>query len=146
MMNKLSDKIKAAVQRAKRGYSDKDCQDFECWFFTIIPKMLDTYLSIPHAYPPIGKFKGIKSDDDWDDEIANLKKLFLESYSNTCSEVNEYEEQVANFIFENRILTENEKDIWDAYCKRSEEIDEYLTNNKKTALRLFTKYIHDLWT
>ena len=43
-MNKvkeLKNKIKWALQRVKRGYSDYDVYDVDMWFLNIMPRMLD---------------------------------------------------------------------------------------------------------
>lgn len=151
-MKNILRKIKWAYQRAKRGYSDYDSWDIDNWFFTIAPEILNTYLKDLHSWPGEGKYKNINSEEDWIKEITKLRDLFYECNIETCSETNPYDSKIDGLldrydklsVIDNN-LSEEDKDLWNNYCKRSLEIDDYIFKNKTKALKLFAKYIHDLW-
>ncbi|MBQ2390095.1 MAG: hypothetical protein II305_08610 [Clostridia bacterium] len=122
--------LKYAFQRFKKGYSDRDVESIDLWFFEIMPQLLNEFsckaVSCPNEY----------TMEEWLEEIEKMKTLFIDAKSSMVSS----EEDVAT------LLQQIEKHF---VCDEN-SLNEYAKQEKgriakKAALELFVKHIDQLW-
>lgn len=116
-------KLKHKIQRFHKGYADIDVWNFDDWFLTTIPKMLDYLQENGIGYPYEMTF------EEWHNIINTM--------SNHFKEAKKYDEK-ENEIFEMNISQKEKNDL----CKKEfEESKQHLHEG----LKLLEKHFFSLW-
>ena len=93
---------KCEMQRAKRGFSNRDVWNLYDWFLEIMPRMLKNFRRSHHGYPcslfPSEEAwrddkESEKAHNKWNEILDRLIFLLGEMQENTCSMKNPYELQ-----------------------------------------------------
>lgn len=129
--------VKYGIQRAKNGFSIRDTYNIDCWFLNIMPNMLKKFNKINMGYPISMK------EDEWKAIIEDMIFHFTNANEDTCSEINEYEDEFLNSKEDFSKLIDSE--LGAKYRDRAIEIEKFQNEELKKGFELFTKYFKDLW-
>ena len=150
----LGQNIRAAFQRIRRGYADRDIFNLDQWLLTILPAMLRQYAEDPYVGCPIdltreqwtmyvktlaNRLEGLQDDwstskNEYDDEYSKLleQRLVVKQDNNFCTVTCEQDEVLQDL---------NKK--WNERCKELAQLQQEET--EKVFLEL-AKNLYQLWT
>ncbi len=154
-MNKvkeLKNKIKWALQRVKRGYSDYDVYDVDMWFLDIMPRMLEQLKNTTHSAPLLPNTTTETCHEEWKKILDRMIFLLHDMNEDTCSFKNKYEEDYFKYLDETSFEQRNDRD----FDKQYDELrNNYFGQEKIKAIHMnlrkqeffdmFCKYFYDLW-
>lgn len=141
-------KIKKAIQRAKKGYCDEDLWDIGYWFLNTVPKMLDEFANQTIGFP--GYFLTDGEDEDvafekWKNIIKEISFHFKEGLEPT-KEINEcycpIHDTIEDIV---REFNEEEQKQFDKWAAREDEIEKYKEQEIKKGFEMFNEYFQNLW-
>ena len=134
--------IKRAYQRATKGYSYWDLCDMDHWFKDVILRMLIEFKENTQGFP------SDSTEEEWNNILDELIKLFEESDVDTCSLINTYKQEY------NKWIDKNPKDEAGKQYKHRCIVDylnvenaryEYCKNKLQQACIMLGKYLPNLW-
>lgn len=149
--------IRAAWQRATRGWTYIDVWNMDTWFLHTIPPMLHYLAENGHTYPDYPPFDGENGPERWKDwliETADLLETGLEDWQNEHNEYyEEYMEHLMDkwepptkdengfYVYKSRESTELDK----KYYARAEELATQGEKNVRIALARIAENFYSLW-
>ena len=115
--------LKAAWQRATRGYANRDIWDMDTWFLQVFPAMLKKLSQEAHGHPV-----SFNSYEEWTEFLYQLAMDFEKCQDDEGNDENEYYDDYMKSLdimrYENgRIIFENDK-ISKLYFDRMKETSE----------------------
>lgn len=115
--------LKAAWQRATRGYANRDIWDMDTWFLQVFPAMLKKLSQEAHGHPC-----SFNSYEEWTEFLYQLAIDFEKCQDDEGNDENEYYDDYMKSLdtmrYENgRIIFENDK-ISKLYFDRMKETSE----------------------
>ena len=151
--------LKHAKQRIKKGYSYRDVYDIQYWFLEIMPQMLEDLANEKYAGVPMDIFiKFQEENKDLSKEEAELIAetswrstlrtiaYYLREGNEPTQEKNEYNDKMfANWRMDDKLPTDNEKELREKWLARELEIEEYRKKQLKKGLEMFCENIERLW-
>jgi len=149
--------IRAAWQRATRGWAYMDTWSMDQWFLHTIPPMLRYLAENGHTYPGVEPFDGDKGPQLWKNWLLITAKLFETGLEDWQNKHNEYYEEYIKHLMDNweppkkdengflvhkpRKFTELDK----KYFARAEELMNQGEKNVREALDRISQYFYSLW-
>ena len=162
------------LQRARRGFSERDVWNVDTWISTVLPDALDRLADTAHGYPSMVealskgedpktyKYAESTSEEDgerymswWRGHLREIAFLLRESNEDTCSRRNELEyagkhhfEECDDFPFCYRMVddcTEEEAENNRRYFEREHELAEYRNDCYVKAMAALTQLHGALW-
>lgn len=135
--------IHCAWQRATKGYCYRDLWDIDYWFLKTFPNMLDEFIEHNTGYPD-----GM-TEDEWISTIKNMAKSFRNADDEQTEFINPYEEeylQTLELDIENHTLKHTaSEELENKYREAEKEKDEFMSNSLSEGMKLFHKYLRNLW-
>lgn len=149
--------IRAAWQRATRGWDDMDAGDMDNWFLHTIPPMLRYLAENGHSYPGIEPFSGEEGAQRWKDwllETAGLLDTGTEDWQDKHNEY--YEEYMAHLMDSSKLPVKDENgyhfhtpreltELDKKYLARSKELMEQGEENVQMGLKGMSEWLYSLW-
>lgn len=144
--------MKAAWQRATRGWADRDVWNLCHHLLDIMPEMVDHLSNHAHGYP--GEYNGFPTYESWikflREEIAAPLRCANEEQK---FQINEYEEELLsypmNFVKEKNGFTSIQftepDELRKKWCEREREINEWRQKELERALGNMAKNWFSLW-
>lgn len=147
--------IRFCYQRITRGYADRDLYNMDNWFINTISNMLKDFIK---QHDEI-----FVSNEEMQQKIDRICYCLKESQEDTCSKVNEYEDEYTGLMFGDKKLSDimvpcedNNKlyrfefgevpdELRENYRNRTIQINKYRENMKNEALNLFKEIFYSLW-
>lgn len=140
--------LKAAWQRATRGWADRDTWNLDSYLLEILPEMID-YLRInTHGYPGYGEFD---TPEKWDKFLKEEIIIPLQNArEEQTTQINEYEEELYSYpiIFvkqENGFTSTEPKELRKKWREREKEINEWRQKELERAFAAMAKHFYSLW-
>lgn len=143
--------LKAAWQRATRGWANRDTWNLDSYLLEILPEMID-YLRIhAHGYPGYGEFD---TPEKWD---KFLKEEIIIPLQNAREEQtvqkNEYEEELFSYPMEfvkgensfTAIKFTEPDELSRKWCEREKEISEWRQKELEKGFQNLASVFFDLW-
>ena len=143
--------LKAAWQRATRGWANRDTWNLDSYLLEILPEMID-YLRIhAHGYPGYGEFD---TPEKWD---KFLKEEIIIPLQNAREEQtvqkNEYEEELFSYPMEfvkgengfTAIKFTEPDELRRKWCEREKEISEWRQKELEKGFQNLASVFFDLW-
>lgn len=138
--------MKAAHNRATKGYCSWDWGDLDVWFIHVMPLMLRDMAMKGYAYPGSEPFETPEKWHSWLYRMAD-QLIYLQNEDNG----NEFNKPYMDVLMKNpaKILTDElsaeAKELRDKYLNRSEEV--YLEHNKlfKETMNELIEHWNCLW-
>jgi len=149
--------IRAAWQRATRGWTYVDVWNMDTWFLHTIPPMLRYLAENGSTYPGVEPFDGEYGPQRWKDwliETADLLETGLEDWQN---EHNEYYEEYMEHLMddweppkkdENGFLVHKSREFTELdkkYLARAKELMNQGERNVHEALDRISQHFYSLW-
>lgn len=148
--------IKFYYQRITKGYSDRDLYNMDSWFIDTIPNMLRDFVKQHNEI--------FVSNKEMEQKINRICYCLKESQEETCSKINEYEEEYTDLLFGGKEKIEDmfvpcednskllkfdfgevPEELRENYKNRTIQINMYRENMKNEALNLFKEIFWSLW-
>ena len=141
----LFDNIKAAYQRAVRGYAERDLFSWDSWFLTIAPAMLLDIASCKYGgYPDIEPFDTPEKWEKWLQSIAFRLTALQDQWAETS---NEYEEQYFDTLEKYRGC-ENDTELGELrqkWLNRCKELNEQQDEETKAVFNELAEHLYQIW-
>lgn len=143
--------LKAAWQRATRGWADRDTWNLDSYLLEILPEMIDYLRTHTHSYPGYGEFD---TPEKWD---KFLKEEIVIPLQNAREEqtiqINEYEEELhsypINFVKQEDGFTTLEfadpEELRKKWYEREKEISQWRKKELERGLAAMAKHFYNLW-
>jgi hypothetical protein len=91
--------LKAAWQRAKRGWADRDTWNLDSYLLEILPEMIDYLREHTHGYP--GEYNGFPTPESWDNYLREEIIIPLQNAREEQTvQKNRYEEEFFSYPME----------------------------------------------
>ena len=162
-------------QRLRYGYCYRDAWAIDQWFLVIIPNMLNDLRINGHGYPGSFTGTEEENVRKWNRILEHMEFLFREANEETCHRKNPYEEAYDQAreaftrkygMFGEKLKTDEEKEqetdkgysgvhtmsdvadykeILDQWFAAEKELASYRDRCMKEGMKLFTRYLWDLW-
>lgn len=144
--------LKAAWQRATRGWADRDVWSLCHHLLDIMPEMVDHLSNHAYGYP--GEYHGFPTYESWikflREEIAAPLRCANEDQK---FQINEYEEELLsypmNFVKEKNGFTSIQftepDELRKKWCEREKEINEWRQKELERAFSAMAKNWFSLW-
>lgn len=134
--------IKYCYQRIKRGYSDVDVWNMDCWFLKIIPSML-RQLTNGKAYPGIAPFETPEKWENWLLDIAAKIESASEDYQNEHNKYyKDYMDTITGTVTYDKDYI---KEVREKYNECAQELYEEGERNLHYAMTELGKNLGHLW-
>lgn len=148
----LKNNIKWRIQRAKRGFSDRDVWDIDMWFMDVMPKMLTQLKETTHGAPLLPRTTSENCHEEWGRILDRMVFLLQEMNDDTCSFKNPYKEDFNKFLEQKYSDHLNDEE----FDKKFEELRHnyvgqekikatYIELKKQEFFNMFSRYFYDLW-
>lgn len=162
-------------QRLRYGYCYRDAWAIDQWFLVIIPNMLNDLRINGHGYPGSFTGTEEENVRKWNRILEHMEFLFREANEETCHRKNPYEEAYDQAreaftrkygMFGEKLKTEEEKEqekdkgyycvhtmsdvpeykeILYQWFAAEKELAAYRDRCMKEGMKLFTRYLWELW-
>ena len=143
--------LKAAWQRATRGWADRDTWNLDDYLLEILPEMVDYLRTHTRSYPGYDEFD---IPEKWDKFLKEEIIIPLQTArEEQTTQINEYEEELhsypINFVkqedgFTTLEFTEPEE-LRKKWCEREKEINEWRQKELERALKNLGSVFYSLW-
>ena len=151
--------IKAAYQRAVRGYADRDLFSWDSWFLTIAPAMLLDIAACKYGgYPDIEPFDTPEKWEKWLQSIAFRLTALQDQWAETS---NEYDEPYFDMLEKYRVKTnetgtyivkyegyENDTELealQQKWLNRCKELNEQQNEETKAVFNELAEHLYQIW-
>ena len=144
--------LKAAWQRATRGWADRDTWNLDSYLLEILPEMIDYLREHTHGYP--GEYNGFPTPESWDNYLREEIIIPLQNArEEQVVQKNEYEEELFSYPME-FVKEENNftpihftepEELRKKWCEREKEISEWRQKELEKAFTAMAKYFYHLW-
>ena len=140
--------LKAAWQRATRGWADRDTWNLDSYLLDILPEMIDHLRIHTHGYPGYDEFN---TPEKWDKFLKEEIIIPLQNArEEQITQINEYEEELHSYpiIFvkqENGFTLTEPKELRKKWREREKEINEWRQKELERALKNLAAVFFSLW-
>lgn len=138
--------LKAAWQRATRGWADRDTWNLDYHLLDILPEMIDYLREHTHGYP--GGHQGFPTYESWQDFLQNEIVIPLQNArEEQTTQINEYEEEYFNLSSPSgRFLnTRSDDEVREKWLAREQEISEWRQQELERGLQNLATVFFNLW-
>ena len=143
--------LKAAWQRATRGWANRDTWNLDNYLLEILPEMIDHLRIHTHGYPGYGEFD---TPEKWDKFLKEEIIIPLQNArEEQTTQINEYEEELhsypINFVKQENNFTALEftepEELRKKWCEREKEISEWRQKELEKGFQNLASVFFDLW-
>lgn len=143
--------LKAAWQRATRGWANRDTWNLDNYLLEILPEMIDHLRIHTHGYPGYGEFD---TPEKWDKFLKEEIIIPLQNArEEQTTQINEYEEELhsypINFVKQENGFTALEftepEELRKKWCEREDEINKWRQKELDRAFAAMAKHFYSLW-
>lgn len=121
--------LKAAWQRATRGYADRDTWNLDSWLLQVLPAALDHLAEHSHGWPSNDEFPEF---EDWQEYLFKIAKDLRECQDPDGDSKNEYyEEYMKQFDDWDNKWEKDEQDNLVHKAERTEIDEKYFARSKE---------------
>lgn len=144
--------LKAAWQRAKRGWADRDTWNLDKHLLDIIPDMVEYLRFHTHGYP--GELRGFPTSVDWEDYLRDKIIIPLRNArEEQTTQINKYEKELhsypINFVKQENGFTALEftepDELRKKWCEREKEINDWRQKELEKGFQNLASVFFDLW-
>lgn len=144
--------LKAAWQRATRGWADRDTWNLDYYLLEILPEMIDYLCENTHGWP--GEYNGFPTPEDWSKFLKEEIIIPLQNArEDQIVQINEYEEELnsypVNFIKGENGYTSIQRtepeELHKKWFAREKEISEWRQKELEKALKNLSSVFFHLW-
>ena len=143
--------LKAAWQRATRGWANRDTWRLDDYLLEILPEMIDHLRIHAHGYPCYSEFD---TPEKWDKFLKEEIIIPLQNArEEQTAQINEYEEEFQSYSI-NFVKQENgfialeftePEELRRKWCEREKEIHEWRQKELERAFAAMAKHFYSLW-
>lgn len=137
--------LKAAWQRATRGWANRDTWSLDNYLLEILPEMIDHLRIHTHGYPGYGEFD---TPEKWDKFLKEEIIIPLQNArEEQTTQTNEHNEEYFNlFSSSGRFLnTRSDDEVREKWLAREQEINEWRQKELERAFAAMAKHFYNLW-
>ena len=140
------DNLRAAYERATKGYCWRDAWNLDDWFLHTFPPLLHKLADESHTYPGTEEFD---TPEKWKDFLHAAAQLIETAGQDWQDKHNEYYEDymssLINKIDKDKLLATGDPNIREKYFARAEELFNEGQENLKKATELLLPVFYALW-
>lgn len=137
--------LKAAWQRATRGWANRDTWSLDNYLLEILPEMIDHLRIHTHGYPGHDEFD---TPEKWDKFLKEEIIIPLQNArEEQTTQINEYEKEYFNlFSSSGRFInTRPDDEVREKWFAREQEIDEWRHQELERGLQKLISIFWHLW-
>ena len=137
--------LRAAWQRATRGFSDYDLYDWDNWMLELLPSSLEEFARVNQAYPD---YEEMDAFDKWQNYLKGLAADFRICQDPEAEDRNEYyEEYTAQFNDKSIHMVGNHErtEIDDKYFARAKELSKEQQQLLEDTFARLAKWFYAIW-
>lgn len=138
--------LKAAWQRATRGWADRDTWNLDSYLLDILPEMIDYLREHTHSYP--GEHQGFPTYESWQDFLQNEIVIPLQNAREEQTiQKNEYHEEYFNLTSSSEYFLNNHyyNEVREKWLAREREIGEWRLQELERGLKNLNSVFFNLW-
>lgn len=142
--------LKAAWQRATRGWANRDTWNLDSYLLEILPEMIDYLREHTHGYP--GEYCGFPTPESWSTYLKEEIIIPLQNArEDQTVQINEYKKELfpMKFIKEENSFTPvhftEPNELHRKWCEREKEISEWRQQELEKAFSAMAKHFYHLW-
>lgn len=151
-LRNLKNNIKWRMQRANRGFSDKDVWDIDVWFLDVMPKMLTQLKETTHSAPLLPNTDQDTCHEEWGKILDRMIFLLHEMDEDKCSFKNKYEKEYFEYLdkkfpdhLNDEEFDEQYKELRENYFRQEKIKAIHMDLRKTEFFDMFSRYFRDLW-
>ena len=143
--------LKAAWQRATRGWADRDTWNLDSYLLEILPEMIDYLREHTHSYPGYGEFD---TPEKWNKFLKEEIIIPLQNArEDQTVQKNEYEEELhsypVEFVKEENNFTSirftEPDELRKKWLEREKEISQWRQQELERGFAAMAKHFYSLW-